>query len=220
MEKAVPRPLQPRQEWCSPDRAGQDQSSASPRKRLLLCHPQRGLAGGRETQAINRSCCVRDGELAGIHGSGLRTVQKPTQTEGFHLCKPVEGAAEGLVESKPTFCSALAVLFLCLLGRATVGPEHWHSTDLREVLQSSSVQMLQPRKQEMLNKNPVSQLAFPCILGVYKSTCMCLAKHLIKWRWVAIFTQLMPLYWQLLSLVQWSCPLFLKAWGFVTTTCS
>lgn len=213
MEKAVPWALHPAQDGAAHTLHGrtkaqplQGKGSAAPR--------------GAEIQAIDRSGCVRDGELADIQGSELRAVQKHTQKWEFHLSESMEGVAGGLVESKPTFGSRLAVLLLCWLGSDTVVPEHWHSTELREVLQSSSVQMLQPWKQETLNENPVSQLAFPRILGVHESTCMCLAKHLIKWSWVVIFTQLMPLYWQLLSLVQWPCLLFLKACVFLTTTCS
>lgn len=117
----------------------------------------------------------------------------------------MEGVAEGRAERPSPF---------------RLGGERRRSPRPQDAPQSSSVQTLQPRKQEILNKNPVSRLAFPCIFSVYKSTCMCLAKHLIKWSWVVIFTQLMLLYRQLLSPVRRSCLLFLRACAFTTTPCS
>lgn len=73
MEKAVPWALQPAQEWCCPDSAWQHQSSASPRKRQLLCcsHGDTG-------------CEQELGWGAGRHpGSDPRAVQQHPQKEGF-----------------------------------------------------------------------------------------------------------------------------------------
>lgn len=75
--------------------------------------------------------------------------------------------------------------------RGPRAPEH--SAERRAGRQSRSVST-PAHNTGNAKHTPLSQLVFPCIVSVYKSTCVCLAKHFIKWSWLVIFTQLMPLY--------------------------